>query len=107
MPTSGKMQIKNVISFALRIALTAAFLVFLIKSLIRLTSDETGTRTFKENDFHFPSITVCPIAYDTTINGITLGSGKTFQDFQELPSFRDHVEAAFDIMEPYSLDYSK
>ena len=100
------MQIKTVISVALRIALTAAFLVFLIKSLIRLNSYDTGTRTLLRNDFHFPSITVCPIAYEPTVDGITIGGGKTFQDFEKLPSFREHVLAEVFIMEPYSLDYT-
>ena len=102
------MQVKSIVSLSLRIILTAAFVVFLIKSLLRLTSDDTGTRTFTENYFHFPSITLCPVAYDPAkVTGVTIGSGKTFEDFINLPSFKDEILAEFHIAEAYSLDMSK
>ena len=102
------MQIKSVVSLSLRVGLTVAFLILLTKSLLRLTSDDTGTREYKANEFHFPSISVCPIAYDSeNVSQITFGTGKTFEDFSKLPSLRDNILADFTVMEPYSLDYSK
>ena len=102
------MQIKSVVSLSLRVALTAAFLILLIKSLLRLTTDETGTREYKANEFHFPSISVCPVAYETEkVTSVTLGEGKTFEDFDKLPAIKENILVDFSVMEPYSLDYSK
>ena len=103
------MQITSVVSLSLRVALTAAFMILLVRSLLKLTADDTGSREYKSNTFHFPSISVCPVAYDNGENvpSITLGAGKTFEDFSKLPSIRENVLADFTVMEPYSLDYSK
>ena len=101
------MQIKSVVSLSLRVGLTVAFLILLTKSLLRLTSDDTGTREYKANEFHFPSISVCPMAYDESVSQVTLGTGKEFKDFSKLPSLRENILADISVMEPYSLDYSK
>ena len=103
------MQITSVVSLSLKVTLTAAFMILLVRSLLKLTADDTGSREYKANTFHFPSISVCPVAYenDGKVPAITLGTGKTFEDFRKLPSIRENVLADFTVMEPYSLDYSK
>ena len=103
------MQITSVVSLSLKVTLTAAFMILLVRSLLKLTADDTGSREYKANTFHFPSISVCPVAYenDGKVPAITLGAGKTFEDFRKLPSIRENVLADFTVMEPYSLDYSK
>ena len=60
------------IEIILKIALTGAFILALVRSILNLSRGLTTRRNFVEENSHFPAVTFCPFTYvssrDSAVN---------------------------------------
>ena len=94
----------SIISKGLSCILTVAFFIMFMISVIKLVQNEVGSRTHTEtiSQIVFPSISICPMEYNTeNVNEIFLPWNFTIEEFDKLPSIKDHVTVRMMVMKSY------
>ena len=85
-----------------KIILAIAFAICLIKSCIKLSKNEVGTKTYVENiHLDFPAVTVCPQMGGWGQKLITLYSNFTLEDLYSIPNPKDFVTTNYESFRPF------
>ena len=75
---------KKVLGLLLRLFFTATFLGLVVERILQVIANDVGSRSFIDRNASFPSLTICPFLYHSSIQSVSAENNYTFDDLMKI-----------------------